>query len=135
MVHKTEYTSYMENITLHKNEQISAEKNAIAAAQIASDHIARDVLLLDVHEVSSYTDYLLIVTGESERHLSFLADHIMRELRNNGLHIDHREGDRGSGWVLLDFGSIVVHLFTETQRQHYNLEELWGAGREVLHMD
>lgn len=127
----------MGDVILQEKQSLATEQSATGTAQVAADHLAKDVLVLDVSEVSSYADYLLIATGQTERHLGFLADHITRDLREQGIHIDHREGEDGSGWVLLDFGDIIVHLFTEEQRAHYNLEseDLWGKGREVLRLD
>jgi len=132
---KTLYTLNMESIVTEQSKRNLTEQHALSAARVASNHLAKDVLVLDISAVSGYNDYFLIVTGETERHLNFLAEHIAKELTSKGVRLDHREGDRDSGWVLLDFGDIVAHIFTAEQRQHYNLEALWEAGRVVLALE
>ena len=124
-----------ENIKVREQLTDSIEKNAHLAAEEASERLARDVLLLDLREVSDYMDYFVIATGETARHLEFLAKDITSALRDNGTHIKHREGTGESGWILLDVGGLLIHLFTAEQRESYDLEERWAGAREVLRLE
>ena len=92
-----------------------------------------DILLLDMQEVTLITDYFVIASAASERQIGALADEIVEQARRE---CDARplsvEGTPVGGWVLLDYGSVVVHLFSEEQRAYYQLEELWDKAHTVL---
>ncbi len=90
-----------------------------------------DIKLLRINEVSSLADYFLICTGTSNTHVKTLCDYAEYTLEQLGEPMLGREGHRGNTWELLDFGSIVVHVFTEEARQFYNLERIW-ADAEVV---
>ena len=93
-----------------------------------------DVRLLKIDKVSSLADYFIICTGTSSTHVKTLCDYAEYTLENLGEKILGREGHRGNTWELLDFGSIVVHVFTEEARKFYDLERLW-ADAEVINID
>ena len=99
---------------------------------MASDRQASDVLLLDVSRVSSFADYLVIMTADSTRQVDALAEELDYALKRDGFPLHHREGNAGSGWVLLDFGDIVAHIFSEELRSYYQLEQLWSTGRQIV---
>ncbi|NMB04735.1 MAG: ribosome silencing factor [Tissierellia bacterium] len=86
---------------------------------------ARDVTGIDVQGVSSETDYILICTGRNKRHLQALARELEELVEKLGLPLQAREGKADSGWVLLDFNDLIIHLFDEDQREYYSLERLW----------
>ena len=88
--------------------------------------------LLDTDGVSSFADYFVIISGETDRHLESMAEDISRRSRKMGVHATHREGTGGGGWVLIDFTGVVVHLFTKDQREHYGLEQLWARATEIV---
>jgi len=113
-------------------EPLSTEDLARLAAELASDHLASDVVLLDLRDVSDFADFFIIATGETGRHLDAIADDLTRQLRNQGLHIHHREGVGQGGWILLDFPGFVVHLFSRETREHYRLDELWSRATELV---
>jgi len=97
--------------------------------------LGSDILLLDISDITLIADYFVIATGESDRQLSALVDAVGEKTRTEyNLKPLHTEGVGTSGWVLLDYGAIVVHLFTPSQREFYALEELWQEGRTVLRM-
>jgi ribosome-associated protein len=104
----------------------SAEWKARRAARAARDKRAGDRVVLDVQRVSSVTDYYLICSGKSTTHLETITDAIRSELRAEGLNVLHAEGIAESGWVLLDYGDVLVHVFLEDTRTYYALERLWG---------
>ncbi|MBN1402516.1 MAG: ribosome silencing factor [Anaerolineae bacterium] len=93
-----------------------------------------DVLLLDISDVTLIADYFVIASAESERQMRAISEEIAKELKEQGIVPLSTEGTSASGWILLDYGSIVVHLFSESQRDHYRLEDLWSNARTVLRM-
>ena len=90
-----------------------------------------DIKLLRIDEVSSLADYFLICTGTSNTHVKTLCDHAEYTLEQLGETMLGREGHRGNSWKLLDYGSVVVHVFTEEAREFYNLERLWADAETV----
>jgi ribosome-associated protein len=99
---------------------------------VLSDRQALDIALLDISKTSSFTDYFVIATAQSPLHFNALADHLERELAKEGHDLRHKEGSAESGWLLLDFGELLVHVFTQEKREYYRLEELWGRTTPVV---
>ncbi len=97
-----------------------------------ADRQAEEVLLLDVRQLASFTDYFVIATATSPRQMRAVVATLEKELRNDGVKARHVEGDSDSGWVLLDYGDLIVHLFSTEMRKFYALEELWGAATPVV---
>lgn len=98
---------------------------AATCARIASDTKAEDVMVLDVHGLASFTDYFVIMSGRSTRHVQGLAEAIAGELQAKRVSGRHSEGLREGLWVLLDFGTVVAHIFYHENRKLYDLEGLW----------
>jgi ribosome-associated protein len=96
------------------------------AAEYAADRKARDLLLLDLREISGATDYFLIASGTSDLHVRAISEHIIEELKKAGVRPSHVEGLGGGRWVLLDYIDFVVHVFHPSAREFYQLERLWG---------
>jgi ribosome-associated protein len=96
------------------------------AAQAATDKKAFDLVGLEVGELTSYADGLLLCSAASERQVGAVADEILQRLKRVGSTPLHKEGAGRSDWVLLDFGDFVVHVFTEDRRAYYGLDSLWG---------
>lgn len=113
---------------------ISADAGAAArkAVDAASDKQASAVALLNVRGVSAFTDYMVVLTAGSVRQLNALANDLTETVESAGLRVNHREGTAESGWVLLDFGDVVIHLFSEEQRAFYRLEQVWREGKELV---
>ena len=105
---------------------------ALAAAQTALDNRGRDIVILDLREVTCIFDYFVIATGTSRRQIHAMSEEIDHkledELGDSRLSI---EGYRESRWVLLDYGSVVIHLFDESTREYYGLETLWADAKRV----
>lgn len=101
---------------------------AIAAAQ---EKQAADVVLLDLEGLAAFTDFFIVCTGFSSRQLEAICDAIEERLERHGSRLRHREGKPGGDWMLLDFGGLIVHVFTERARHFYDLERLWRAARRV----
>ncbi len=111
--------------------EILNESSEIARriVDLLTDRQAEDIVLLDIHEIAYFTDYFVIATALNQRHATALIDAFEKELANEGIRALRREGESSSGWILVDFGGVIVHLFTPEDRAFYNLEALWsGAG-------
>ena len=104
-----------------------AEK-IVAAAE---DKKARDVRVLDVEGISMVTDSFVICSANSNTQVKAIADHIEKVLEQAGIKMLHEEGYREGRWILMDFGTCIVHIFAEEEREFYNLERLWGSERPV----
>ncbi|UUE11095.1 ribosome silencing factor [Dickeya zeae] len=86
----------------------------------------QDIVALDVKGKSSITDYMVICTGTSSRHVSSIADHVVQESRAAGLMPLGVEGENDADWVVVDLGDVIVHVMQEESRHLYELEKLWG---------
>jgi ribosome-associated protein len=100
--------------------------------ELAEDKKAADIVLLDVGELTTVADAFVICSGGSERQLDAIADGIVSGLRAEGVRPIGREGVAASHWVLLDFGGVIVHIFTPPERDFYELEKHWSEARTVL---
>ena len=98
---------------------------AVVAARTAASKQGRSVVILDVRELITITDYFVIASGTSDRQVKTLADEIVRALKAQGVRPVRREGEVAARWVLLDFVDFVVHVFHEDERDFYRLENLW----------
>ena len=98
------------------------------------DKKGENLLLLDIQDISSFTDYFILANGTSDRMLDALADAVMDAARNTYRLHGRREGRPEHGWIVIDFGDIVVHLLSPDQREYYQIEKLWERGKVLLHM-
>lgn len=102
-------------------------------AGAAESKLATDLKILDVRQTSAVVDYIVICSGETEPQLRAIEKEIDSQLRKNEIKNFRWEGVPSSGWVVLDLGSIVVHLLREAEREYYKLEDLWGKEAVVYH--
>lgn len=94
-----------------------------------------DIILLDIRDEATFTDFFLICSGDSDRQLSALAENIAKDAKNKAGTLPWgTEGEPSAGWVLLDYGDLIVHLFDPERRKYYNLEQLWSDSHVVLRM-
>ncbi len=100
--------------------------------ELAEDKKAADIVLLDLAGLTTMADYFVICSGGSERQLSAIADGIVGGLRDEKTKPIGREGTAASHWVLVDFGSVIVHIFTPPERDYYGLEKHWSEARTIL---
>ena len=114
-------TARKDSIPLHVRTAISA----------AQEKQAADVVLLDLEGLGAFTDYFVICTAFSSPQLTAICDEVEEKLERIGVRRLHREGKAGSDWMLLDFGGLIVHVFTERARHFYDLERLWRAARRM----
>jgi ribosome-associated protein len=111
---------------------LDPETLAHRAVDVLSDRQALDIALIDVSRTATFTDYFVIATAQSPLQFSALAEYLEKDLKPQGHDLRHREGTAKSGWMLLDFGDLIVHIFSPDQRAFYRLEELWGRTNPVV---
>jgi ribosome-associated protein len=120
----------VENAAIAQRER--ALQRALAAAQTAHENRAKDIQILDLRELTTEFDYFLIATGTSTRQLHAISEEIDHkledDLRDRRLGV---EGYQTGGWILLDYGDIVIHLFDSKTRDYYRLDELWTGAKRV----
>ena len=119
--------AYNNSMTHLKKDYADMEGQDLAAVcvRVAQDTKAEDLVVLDVRGLASFTDYFVIMSGRSTRHVQGLAEAIAGELRAKRVSSKHSEGLREGLWVLLDFGDVVAHIFYHENRAFYDLEGLW----------
>ena len=98
---------------------------ALLAARLLDNKKAIDVVVIDIMEKSSFADYLVIASGSSERQVNSLVDEVEEQFAKEGLFVKSIEG-KNSGWILMDFGDVIVNIFTKEMREKYNIEKVWG---------
>jgi ribosome-associated protein len=101
---------------------------------VASDKKASDIVLLRTAEVTTMADYFVIASGRSDRQVQALSKAIVDELRDEGIKPLGIEGQSSARWVLLDYGSVIVHLFAPEEREYYGLERLWNTATQVVRL-
>ena len=113
-------------------EEASPLEVARRIVDVAADRQAVDIVLLDISKHASFADYFIICNGTSERQIKAIVDNVIDELEREGEHALHVEGSPSSGWVLIDFGAVIVHVFAPEERQYYRLERLWQDAPTLL---
>jgi ribosome-associated protein len=114
--------------------RLDIAQQARAALDIAADKKAFDILLLDIREVTTIADYFVICSGNNPRQIRAIAEAIDEELGKQGAQLLNREGIADSGWILLDFGDIIVHVFSPKEREYYQIERLWSEAKTVVYL-
>ncbi len=112
--------------------EIDAAALAREMVEVAADKKANDVMLLDIGKVTSLADYFVIATGTSARQINAIAGAIEDHMKEEGLGLLNRDGVPTDGWVLLDYGLIIVHVFAPEQRAYYDLERRWQEAPTLL---
>ena len=110
---------------------LTTKEVAIIATKALDEKKGANIKLLKIDRVSSLADYFLICTGTSSTHVKSLCDAVEMAMDQAGEPVLRREGHRSGTWVLLDYGCLVVHVFTEETRQFYDLERLWNDAKKV----
>ena len=117
-------------------ERVEIPDDAAALAhrivEIASDKKGNDIVMLRTAELTTMADFFVICSGRSDRQVQALAGAIVDELRKDGIRPIGTEGRQSSRWVLLDFASVIVHVFAPEEREFYGLERLWGKAAQVV---
>lgn len=114
---------------MNENKSLELARSLVTALE---DRKAENIVLLDVQEVLSFTDYFVICSGTSDRMLRALADVVHDHVHKESTLAVRIEGSADYGWVVVDCGDLVVHLFSPTQREYYQLEELWVKAKVIV---
>ena len=113
------------------NEPTTEDPRGIDIARtvmsISSDLQASNIVVLDVRTISYFTNYFVLMTADSRRQIQALANNIEGSLAKTGVNPHHSEGTADSGWILIDYGDVMVHVFDHDNREFYNIENLWDS--------
>jgi ribosome-associated protein len=114
-------------------EPVPAEldERILMALAAAAEKKAINVVVLDLREIASFTDYFVITSGTNERQVQAISDEIVDSLKKAGTPVTRVEGYKTAEWILLDYGDFVVHIFNEKARSFYDLERLWRESKRV----
>jgi ribosome-associated protein len=112
------------------NLQLS-DKRLEIALRAASDKKATNMVVLDLREIASFTDYFILCSGRASRQVQAISDEVEEQLRKEGSKTSHIEGYQKADWVLMDYGDFVVHIFGQEARDFYNLERLWRDAKRI----
>lgn len=107
------------------------DERILMALQAASDKKALDLVVLDLRQIATFTDYFVIVTGTNERQVQAISDEVFERLKKAGVPAARVEGYKSAEWILLDYGDFIVHVFAEEARKFYDLERLWRESKRV----
>ena len=110
----------------------NAAEFARRTTEIASEHQGVEILLLDITSIADFADFFVIMTGENKRHLDALSNSITSSMKSSIFKLTSREGNSESGWILLDYGDIIIHIFGTEEREFFQLEELWGSATALI---
>ncbi len=100
--------------------------------EAASEKQADDIVMLDMSGVCTFADYFVICSGETQRQIEAICKEIDEVLGREGVVPQRREGDIDSGWILMDFGDVIIHIFAATEREYYKLERLWSRATPLI---
>ncbi|RJP50426.1 MAG: ribosome silencing factor [Anaerolineaceae bacterium] len=98
------------------------------------DKKGEDIVLMDLKDIVSFTDYFIICSGSSDRMIDALANAALDDVRKKHRKKGKKQGNPRDGWVIVDYGDVIVHLFSPDQREFYQLEELWQDGKVLLRL-
>jgi ribosome-associated protein len=111
---------------------LNSAEVAQLVVEVASEKLAEDIVMLDLRQVVPFADYFVIMSAESSRQIEALEEDLTNALEESGIRRFHREGAAESGWVLLDFSDVIVHIFGPEEREYYQLERLWSRAPQVV---
>ena len=113
-------------------EPVEGRDRALLLADVISDTPAQNTVVLDIHELSPFADYFVITAGENERQLRAIARTVTERMAEAGIRPQRSEGTAPGGWIVLDFGDVMVHIFSVDLRDFYRLEDLWAEAPTLL---
>ena len=127
----------MRKITTHTDwepQEPSSWLQANTAAELAYEVQARQVALVDISSWTAIADYFVVMTADNTRQISAIDETLIKGMRSIGAHLYQREGSADSGWLVLDFGGLLVHIFSGQIRTHYRVDALWNTHNALLTM-
>jgi ribosome-associated protein len=114
------------------NKKVDTKEAVLLCTNAALQKKAKDLVILKVNELSSFTDFFVICSGSSDRQVQAIADSIETELKKKGVLPLGIEGGRSGKWILMDYGDVVVHVFYESTREFYDIERLWADAPSMM---
>lgn len=108
---------------------ITSKEMAKIAYHALADKKASDIQVIDISGISVLADYFVIADGSNQNQIEAMRDAVEEELYKAGVHVKQVEGNHNSSWILMDFGEIIVHVFSKEDRLFYDLERIWGDGK------
>jgi ribosome-associated protein len=112
-------------------QAVEIDERVLMALQAAAEKKAIDIVVLDLRDVASFTDFFVITSGSNERQVQAISDEVVETLKKNGSSVARVEGYKTAEWILLDYGDFVVHVFDEKARKFYDLERLWRESKRL----
>jgi iojap-related protein len=100
-------------------------------ADVMEDKKAEDIVILEIKDLTVIADYFVICTGKNATHVSSICDSIQEKMEENGIKVGHIEGLRSNNWILMDYGSVVAHIFSPADRGFYNLDRIWADAKRL----
>lgn len=110
---------------------MNSYEQSILTAKAISSKKGLNIKLIEIGDISSIADYMVIATGTSSTHVKAIADEVEYQLDEAGISVSHIEGYRSNSWILLDYVDVIVHIFSDEAREFYDLERLWQDGKEI----
>lgn len=110
---------------------MNSYEQSILTAKAISSKKGLNIKLIEIGDISSLADYMVIATGTSSAHVKAIADEVEYQLDEAGISVSHIEGYRSNSWILLDYVDVIVHIFSDEAREFYDLERLWQDGKEI----
>lgn len=104
-------------------------------SELALEKKGEDITIMEMHELTNTCDYFVLISGSTDIHNRAISDHIEKELRDMGIHVNHKEGYDTANWILMDYIDVVVHIFKPEVREYYDLESLWADAKVYLIRD
>ena len=130
-MNRDEWAARRQQVDEPRDDMELTRHMAETAARATAGMFARDVTIIDLREIVSYTDYFVVASAETERQTRRIVEEVLDKMRDEGYRPRSRRGDEGTAWISLDFLDVVVHVFTDEARDYYRLESLWrGAPQE-----
>lgn len=114
---------------------LTSKESAIIAYKALDEKKAEDIQIIDISGISVLADYFIIADGSNQSQIQAMCDEVEEQLHKAGLPVKQIEGNRNSSWILLDFGDIIVHVFSKEDRLFYDLERIWGDGKFITLSD
>lgn len=105
---------------------MSSDALARHIVDLAKDKKGEQIVLMNISEIASFTDFFVVVSASSNVQIKAIADHIEDELRKEGVRVNHKEGYQYQNWILLDYIDVIVHILKKDLREHYGIERLWS---------
>tara|TARA_B110000196_G_C21015305_1_gene600020 strand:+ start:184 stop:552 length:369 start_codon:yes stop_codon:yes gene_type:complete len=119
-------------MTSLKAKKLEPSEVAQLIVEVASDNLASDIVMLDMRDLASFTDYFVVMSADSTRLIQALENDIATTMKQAKLNIHRREGSAATGWVLMDCSDVIVHIFGPEEREFFGLERLWARAPQVV---